>query len=274
MMNGRKLMEEESNNLAPVTSHSEGLEVYFLTGEKYLYQTLYCIQSLAAASTVKFQFILVDDGSFNAHIIRKIKRQLPGARIISHEEISQNLKTKLPESSFPNIHNKRKVYPHLKKITDIHTIPGRTWKLVLDSDMLFWAEPTDIIKWLNKPQKPMHMVDCTEAYGYSIKLMEHLAGTPITPLINVGAIGLNSDAINWGKLEAWIKALEDEEGASYYLEQALTAMLIGDAAATVLKPGEYIVNPTENAIINKKGILQHYVDLSKKGYFTTAWKAV
>ena len=271
-MAGRNLMEKESINLSPVVSSKDGLPVYFLTGKNYLYQTLYCIQSLALVSSEKFQFILVDDGSFNTEIIQRIEKQLPGAKIVTQDEISLNLADKLPQHLYPCLHHKRMVYPHIKKLTDVHTLPGTLWKLVLDSDMLFWDEPVKMINWLRKPTQPIHMVDCVEAYGYSKGLMEQLCSSAIAPLINVGAIGLNSDAINWGEVETWVKELEKQEGASYYLEQALTAMLIGTQPATVLDAGSYIVNPANEMIKNKLGTLHHYVDLSKQDYFKWTWK--
>ncbi len=271
-MNGRREMEQRSVELPPVISHIGGLPVYFLTGENYLYQTFYCIQSLIKTSAAQFKFILVDDGSFNAALIERVAKQLPGAQVITAEQISKNLQNALPETRYPYLHKKRAVYPHIKKLTDVHTIPGDTWKLVLDSDMLFWTEPADIIYWLKDPQQSLHMVDCTEAYGYSQQLMEQLAGSAVKPLLNVGAIGLKSEAIDWDKLENWVKILEEREGTSYYLEQALSAMLIGNTDATVLKAGDYIVNPDPDQIKNKTGILHHYVDLSKEGYFKQAWK--
>lgn len=272
MMNTRQEMEQRSVELPPVTSYADGLPVYFLTGKNYLYQTLYCIQSLVKASAAQFKFILVDDGSFDSSLIERVAKQLPGTLVITEEQINRNLEKVLPEASYPYLRKKRAVYPHLRKLSDVHTIPGTNWKLVLDSDMLFWREPVDMINWLNNPQQPLHMVDCVEAYGYSKQLMEQLAGSPVKPLLNVGAIGLKSEAIDWHKLESWIKALEEQEGGSYYLEQALSAMLIGNMDATVLKAGEYIVNPGKDQIKNKTGILHHYVDLSKEGYFKQAWK--
>ncbi|WP_413666199.1 hypothetical protein ACEN9X_16635 [Mucilaginibacter sp. Mucisp86] len=272
MMNGRREMEQRSVELPPVISYADGLPVYFLTGKNYLYQTLYCIQSLIKSSSAKFKFILVDDGSFNAELLKRVERQLPGAQVITQDRISENLQNALPEARYPYLHKKRAVYPHIKKLTDVHTIPGDAWKLVLDSDMLFWREPIDLINWLNHPQRPLHMVDCTEAYGYSQQLMEQLAASAIKPLLNVGAIGLKSNDIDWDKLENWVKTLEEREGTSYYLEQALSAMLIGSADATVLKAEEYIVNPAPDQINSKAGILHHYVDLSKEGYFKHTWK--
>src|SRR4051812_44783097 len=102
--------------------------------------------------------------------------------------------------------------------------------------------------------------------------MEQLCGTAIKPLINVGAIGLNSAAIHWHNLEAWVATMEREEGTSYYLEQALSAMLIADKDAAVLNAKEYIVGPSEDDVKCGQGILHHYVDLSKLSYFNLAWQ--
>lgn len=274
IMNNRKLMEESSRNLPSVTSNPKGFAIYFLTGKQYLYQTLFCIQSLTKHSTEKFKFILVDDGSFNDEILMQINTQLPGAEIITQLTIEKNLKDFLPQHNYSYLHNKRKIYPHIKKLTDIHTIPTAGWKLVLDSDMLFWDEPKEIIEWLKKCCRPIHMVDCTESYGYSRQLMEQLAEAPIPSLLNVGVIGLNSNDISWDKVENWIKILEEKEGKTYYLEQALSAMLIGNNTTVILNKDKYIVNPSKETIRDNVGILHHYVDLSKEGYYNIAWKKV
>ena len=135
--------------------------------------------------------------------------------------------------------------------------------------MLFWQEPTAILNWLMKPAEPLYMVDQVESYGYAKQLMKDLCGHDIPSLLNVGAIGLNSLAINWGALEKWINVLEETSGSSYYLEQALSAMLVAGQKATVLNADEYVVHPLQ---LNDGAILHHYVDLSKKIYFEEAWK--
>jgi hypothetical protein len=273
MLTGRRQMKNAATTIPPVASVEDGPAIYFLTGKYYLYQTLFCIQSLSKATKIKFNLFLVDDGSFDKHLEQIVHRLLPGATIITQAIIEKNLDHILPKHLFAALHHKRKVYPHIKKLTDIHTLPG-TWKLVLDSDMLFWARPDDILDWLKNPTKPICMQDCQNAYGYSKTLMEQLCGAKITDLINVGIIGLNSTTLNWAKINSWVTALEQQEGASYYLEQALTAMLIGESDTLILPACDYIVNPAAGLVQEKKGKLHHYVDLSKEVYFKTAWKLV
>ncbi len=272
MAGNQRQMEKASLCLSPVNSYTDGLPIFFLTGKKYFYQTLFCIQSLSKHSTERYKFILVDDGSFDEGLTRQIMKQLPGAQFISQASIDQNIEERLPIGIYPVLRRKRKEYPHIKKLTDIHTLPGDDWKLVLDSDMLFYNNPIALINWLKRPDRPLHMVDCTESYGYTTGLMEKLSGVKIPPLLNVGAIGLDSTSLSWTRLEKWTKILEEKEGKTYYLEQALSAMLIGEGPALILNPDHYIVNPGKPASLNYADVLHHYVDLSKKEYYNNAWK--
>jgi hypothetical protein len=275
MLRERKEMIRAAFELPAIHSFKDGLPVYFLTGERYLYQTLFCIRSLSLASREKFRFILVDDGTFNQKLITIAKRLLPGAEIITAEMIAENLARVLPQQHFPVLNKKRGVYPHIRKLTDIHTIAGNRWKLVLDSDMLFWHNPSELIDWLKSADKqPLTLIDCVQSYGYSIALMEKLCGKQISKLLNVGAVGLESEAIDWEKLERWIQVLEDQEGTSYYLEQALTAMIIGGKDQIALGLPDYVVGPDDLEGHNRQAKLHHYVDLSKKRYFIDLWKKI
>ena len=269
MVRNQNKMIKFSHTIPAIQSYEDGLPIYFLTGKFFLYQTLFCIQSLLRVSDKKMKYHLIDDGSLDDELIKRINKQLPGAVVITQAHISQYLLQKLPIADYPILHRKRKEYPHIKKLIDVHVLPGQ-WKLVLDSDMLFWKSPHEILSWLEKPECPIYMLDCQQSYGYSNRLMEKLGNTKIPNRVNVGVIGLKSENINWFAVESWINQLEQEEGTSYYLEQALSAMIIGNQASVILPAADYIVNPDKEEIEVQKGILHHYVDLSKKGYYKKA----
>lgn len=273
MMDGRKKMMKVSATLSSIKSYPDGFPIYFLTGKDYLFQTLFCAYSLTKVTKEKFQFVLVDDGSFDQDLIKNIKKQMPNVRLVLKDEIENNLNNIIPQSKYPYLHHKRRVYPHIKKLTDIHTLDNTTFKLVLDSDMLFWNQPTELISWLKNPIGCIYMLDSEESYGYDKQFMKSLCGYEIPNFMNVGAIGIDSGIINWNDIELWSKTLEAKEGTSYFLEQALSAMLIAKEDKTILQKEEYIVNPQTNE--NLKHVkLHHYVDLSKKYYFEQAWEQV
>lgn len=269
MLAAHDAMRVKSFTLPPVQSFKDGLPLYFLTGKNYLHQTLFCIASLYKYSGQRFKYHIVDDGTLDTGIVQE---KLPGSVLVSVTEIETNLKTMLPRSDYPAIHKKRSAYAHLKKLTDIHTLQGDDHKMVLDSDMLFWAEPKELIAWLKKPSGNLFMTDSTQSYGYSTALMEQLCGAALPVQLNVGVAGIRSSSINWFQIEKWISALEEKEGASYYLEQALTAMIAAKTEFSLLSPKKYIVYPSVEQTAGASGILHHYVDYSKKQYFLDAWK--
>jgi len=90
--------------------------------------------------------------------------------------------------------------------------------------------------------------------------------------VNVGICGLASELINWEELEYWCQILVEREGTSYYLEQALVAMLAARANHTVMPRSNYITFPTRQQAMAGEGVLQHYVADSKPWYFEEAWK--
>ncbi len=270
---GRKAMVKASASLKTTESADAAAKVYFLTGKKFWPLTAFCMYSLSKQSDNKLRAVFIDDGSLDDTLIKTMRLQFPGCIIKTSAQIEIDIKTYLPASKYPVINKKRAVYPHIKKLTDVHA-GSNGWKLVLDSDMLFFKYPVEMLEWLDTPEKPFFLYDPICSYHYSLKLMEQFAGNTIIPNLNVGAIGLKSELIDWDKLEAWIAQLEEKEGTNYLLEQALSAMLVADAKPIIADRKEYIVMPERNEVEHPSATLHHYVAGSKEWYYKKAWQQV
>lgn len=266
-------MEAAAYQLPSVPDFGTGkpLDIHFLTGKRFWYQTCFCAYSMAHHSRVNLRPLIYDDGTLEASHQAELQRIFPTARIISTETIQARLNTLLPEQHFPALRQRRLHYPNLRKLTDIH-ITAAGWKLVLDSDMLFFRSPTFLLDWLRSPQVPCHMTDVTTAYGYSPALMAALAGVPVPERINVGISGLNSSTLDWEELEYWCRTLIDREGTHYFQEQAMIAMLMARQPCAIAPANDYIVRPDRAAVMSPHGILHHYVADSKPWYFRHGWQ--
>lgn len=271
----RRMMERSTHLLPPAhtVAGESPLEIYFLSGRRFWYQTSFCAHSFMQHAGVAVRPVIFDDGTLDGRYVESILRVLPGARIVSAGEINERLDTYLPSTKFPTLRARRLVYPHLRKLTDIH-VGAEGWKLVLDSDMLFFRRADFLLDWLHAPTRPVYMLDVESAYGYSDALMRELAGAPIAERLNVGVCGLRSDAIDWERLENWCRIMLDREGSHYYQEQALTAMLMAGQTCAVAPEQDYIINPDRASVTGRRGVLHHYVAESKTWYFRYAWKAI
>lgn len=270
---GRREMVTASRLLAPLTPPAaDAPEVVFLSGARFWFQTAFCFWSLCQHAGRSLRLVVYDDGSFDQALAAECRRLFPGAIIVSRDEIETQLNGSLPKGAFPTLRARRLEYPNLRKLTDVHA--GRSgWRLVLDSDMLFFRRPERLLEWLERPLGPLHMRDVHDAYGYPIDLLEKVAGAPVPRRVNVGICGLRSETIDWGILEHWCRELQDAAGTSYYQEQALTAMWLAHHPAECLPASDYRLMPDDRECRAPTAALHHYVDLSKRGYFRYGWRA-
>lgn len=270
---GQKQMEAAAHHLPTLVPSANPPEIHFLSGCKFWYQTVFCAYSMVQQSKVYLRPVIYDDGTLRSPDRAAIQRIFPDVRIIDYQEIEAQLDANLPQHKFPALRSNRLTYPHLRKLTDIHA-GSQGWKLVLDSDMLFFHPPTLLLDWLRSPQSPCHMIDIKTVYGYSDRLMTELAGAAIPERINVGVCGLQSEAMDWEELEFWCKTMIDREGKSYYQEQAMTAMLMARQSRLAVPAETYVVMPDRQEVLSPQAILHHYVDKSKPWYFRHAWKHI
>ena len=91
--------------------------------------------------------------------------------------------------------------------------------------MLFFRTPNIILEWFERPIA-LYMQDFQTAYGYPREALGSLLGREVPEAINVGLYALNGAVINWDKLEAWVRELQETYGPTYFQEQALTALLL------------------------------------------------
>lgn len=252
----------------------ETFEVFFLTGKKYWYQTAFCLYSLQKHAGININGVLVDDGTFDETLEKQVSLQFPSSRIVKEKIIRQQLDRILPTEHYAALRERRKNYPHLRKLTDIHTLDNKNPKLVLDSDMLFFHRPTELLQWLHNPEQCLFMKDCERSYGYSDHLMKEVAQSETIPeKLNVGVAGMNSEKINWKQLNEWVDVLQKKEGTSYLQEQGITAMIASRMPYILLDEEKYKVKPSVNGAQIQE-VLHHYVAEAKYDYFVKAWPKV
>ncbi len=270
---GRRAMERAAARLptAADTPAATLPELHFLTGKKFWFQSAFCLHSLQLHAGMTFRAVFHDDGSLNRDQQERLKNFFPFSEIRLRVENDERLAEFLPATKFPVLQDRRHRYPNILKLTDVHA--GRDgWRLVLDSDMLFFRRPEYVLSWLAAPDRPLHLVDVANSYGYSRPLMESLAGAEIPSQVNVGLTGLRSDRIDWEQLEFWCRRLIEAEGTQYYLEQALIAMLVAGQPSAIAPGQDYVIAPSRAECLHPTAVLHHYVAESRRWYFRETWR--
>lgn len=268
----RQEMEAAAERLPALPRYPREIgPVHLMTGRRFWYQTVFCLHSLAHAAQATVHAELFDDGTIDSTCAARLGRLGPNIQIHTFAELHGRLNTFLPIAQFPTLRERWVNYPNIRKLIDVHA--GRTgWKLVLDSDLLFFRPPDALLNWLRAPDRILRAVDCEESYGYSRALLEELSRAPLPRLLNVGVCGLRSDAIDWNQLERWTAELQRRERTNYYLEQALVAMMAVSQPEHALPAHDYLTFPNRHDVEHPSAVMHHYVATSKRWYFRSGWR--
>lgn len=273
---GRKQMIAAARDLTPLQKKNSEYagKIFFLSGSKFWYQTLFCFGSLHKHSSCQITPVILDDGTLGKEHTTRINEKIPWAEVISHDDLLIGLDRVAPREFYPNIWEWRDRQPLTRKLIDLHV--GKTgWKMLLDSDMLFFRRPSWLLDWIKCPTQPAYMVDCVESYGYSEKLRSELSGAKSFPQrANIGIFGYKSDDLDPDWLEFALGALVQSEGPKYNITQGLTSMLFADRDCSIAPEQDYIVLPSLAEGRNPSSVLHHYVAHSKRAYFQDGWRTL
>lgn len=269
---GRQEMEAAvSTLLLPDYCPGAPVRVHILTGNRYWYQTAFCLWTYARQTTQPLHPVIYDDGTLKPEQKDGLMRLFPQTHFVDHEESRYRMETHLSDVLFPHLRELWLSYPNIRKLIDPH-LAAAGWKLVIDSDLLFFHEPKVLVRWLNQPERPLHAVDCGTYYGYTRYLLEGLLEGPIPQRVNVGLCGLASHKIDWEKIEFWCAVLMAREGRHYFLEQALVALMMAGSDPVIAPADEYVTRPVLPEARDCNAVMHHYVSNSKRWYFQHGWK--
>jgi hypothetical protein len=265
-------MRNAARELPPLApSDGTPVTLHFLTGEKFWQETIFCAWTFAHHAKVPVRLELFDDGSLTPATEERFRRLFPDTVVHGRGEVEERLDRALPATRYPTLRALRVGYVHLRKLTDVHA--GQVgWRLVCDSDLLFYRRPDFLLEWLRSPTQPLFMKDMMDSYGYTLPLLQELAQAPIPERFNVGLAGQRSDAIDWDRLEFMARSLVEKEGYEYLLEQTLTMLLAAARPFVFCPEPDYLSGPSKQEVLSPKATMHHFVGNSKAAYRQHGWR--
>ena len=261
--------------LPPLEASGNGgeVELHFLSGGEFWYQTCFCAYSLLLHSPSIAGVVIQNDGTLTAEQTEILQRMFPGVRINDPHRIASELNKNFPEEIFPTLFRRSGYWITMRKLTVVHG-GSSGWKLCLDSDMLFFKRPAMLLDWLNCPAVPCYLQGRGRAFGYSNELMSSLVEGKIPSSLNSGLFGFNSTAINWTRLEHWAQTLLEKEGSRYLMEQAMSAMLIAGNPYVEFPNSEYRLCPDVAEASAPMAVMHHYAGHTRPLMFRYGWRHI
>jgi hypothetical protein len=216
-----------------------------LTCHDDLLMAICSAKSLNLAIEKPLPWIFHDDGSLTGADKELLRLHFPGCRVIDRAEADDRFRDGT-EEYFPLLdRGRRKSPPLLLKLADVHVFARRDRILYVDSDILFFKRPDNLMEVLENAPGNYSTKDIATAYTAKPEILEELTGVRPLDRVNSGILVLNRAEIALGKIAAALTAIDlvEQERVTHHdhlIEQTLVAILMTSGASGAAHlPPEY-----------------------------------
>jgi len=229
-------------------------EIHVLTSAKDWLNLLWALKSFYVASNHRYALCIHDDGTLEPGHRATLQQHFPNARIIDRP--SADAKVLAEMQAYPRCLEFRKTNHLAPKVFDFASYLESDRMLLLDSDILFFTEPTELLRRIEDPEYSLNTVngDVSSAYTVNPQVVENKLGFEVIDRFNSGLGLIHKASFNLDWIEEFL-ALPDILGHFWRIEQTLYALFSSRFGAELLPPA-YDVH-LEGGIGNSPS--RHYV---------------
>jgi hypothetical protein len=187
------------------------LKAWMVTSQKDLLMAFWCLKSLIRYSGDKWDIWIADGGNLPGEPTRILKQHFPGIRILSADQLQEKTSAALRSYPLSNwLRHQRDYVPAIKLFDPLFWL-SRNRFLLLDSDILFFRMPVDLMGYLKKD---------TSLSGHAFNMER---GN-----INSGLAVIDPAMITLPEIERHLAAMTELQRRGWPIEQDLYSLLAGE----------------------------------------------
>jgi hypothetical protein len=220
----REVVRPRILRTAPVVGLRDGhAEIHVLTSAQDWLDLIWGLKSFYRYSGRRYRLAIHDDGTLGAERIGALKEQFPEARIIDRAEADALVLPTL--AGYPRCLEFRRSNHLAPKVFDFVHYLTSDRILLLDSDVLFFAEPTELLRRIEDPAYSKNSVnrDIASAYTVEPDTARAIAGVELGPQFNSGLGLIHRASLQLRWLEEFL-GMPGIIGHFWRIEQTLFAL--------------------------------------------------
>ena len=227
------------------TAAVEGLtdgccEIHVFTSQQDWLNLVWALKSFYWASGRRYKLCIHEDGTLDATARREITQHFPDARIIDRDRADNNVLPTL--AGFPRCLEFRRTNHLSPKLFDFWNYLDAERMLLLDSDVLFFDEPKELLRRIEDPAYRFNSVnaDVTTAYTVNQADVTSAFGFELPDKFNSGLGLIHRDSLRVDWIEEFL-GLPGILGHFWRIEQTLFALCSARFGVELL-PAEYRIS--------------------------------
>lgn len=242
------------------------IPVHVLTGEKDWRLAAWMLASFFHFTEMAWPVVIHDDGTLPEDGRATLESLFNGARIIRRSEADEEMKRVL--RAYPFCEDYRNAHPLALKIFDMPHFEKGDRFLMIDSDVLFFNHPREIIDWANAPAKNKDCwfnEDVQESSLITAAEAREELDVKLWARVNSGIAAIYKPAIDLDFCDRVLATTSILRGQVWRVEQTLFALCASRGGRGGLLPNNYEVSLRRRA--SPEAIARHYVGAVRDRFY-------
>jgi hypothetical protein len=236
----RDVVRKRILNTAPMEASDISVcEIHVLTSDTDWLNLIWALKSFYHASGRRYGLCIHDDGTLTDETRGILTHHFPAARVLKRQTCEQEVLASL--AKYPLCHEFRRTNHLSPKVFDFRHYLKCDRMLLLDSDVLFFHQPTELLRRIEDPNYRRNSVngDVASAYTVDPDVVRKQCHVELIERFNSGLGVIHKQSLNLDWIEEFL-AIPGIIGNFWRIEQTLYA-LCSSRLGTELLPSDYDV---------------------------------
>ena len=256
----REIYRRKILSTKPVVCDSNSeFEIHILTSKKDFLNAVWCLKTFYYYSRTRPGLVIHEDGTLDSGNVKTGFKHFPNCRIIRKSDADRDLQRFLEGFKHSRKNRLRDDFYCAAKLFDFLYYARAEKLVVLDSDVLFFRHPAEIIENI-QAGKPFFNSDYQNAYFHPPRVLGKIFGIEIIPKVNAGLMFLQKQHYisNLGLVEYYFEKMggNDSDVNINRHEQTVHAILLSKCGAVRLSEQHQI---SRKHSISDKTVSHHFV---------------
>lgn len=208
---------------SPYPTGGGNFSVHMLLNHTRKLEGLWALYTFALHSQTKFDLVIHSDGTLNSRDIHDIHRLFPGTRVVHRDESDALTRRVFKERQLKRCQKFRDGQIFGIKLFDPALFTEHQQYLLLDSDVMFFSEPTEIVADMREVSSaPKYQLDGkTCHYALNDEQLAKLLGKACLPRVNPGILRAKKNTLDFERIEEYLAhpSFWNAEGKGVYMAE-------------------------------------------------------
>ena len=251
----RPVLTDEVEEGAPV-------EVHLLCYRRDYLSALWALKSFYHFARVRYPLVIHVQGEAPRRVFERLRRHFPSARVVSQGEADAFVEGRLKERGLTRLADARRANPFMLKLTDFALLGGAVNLLTLDSDLVFFRRPSELLVAGREPlPSSLFQRDPASAYNIDEERAHAELGVRLAPRVNTGVALYARQSLDLARCEEYL-AHADVARSTGFIEQTLQALCASEQNRVAYLPDAYLVS-LEKTVDLSRLVMRHYAGPSR-----------